>query len=157
VLPLVRAVVRLRWNDAERRSQRKREAAVVEADLRPGRRVAPQRRSARVQLSAAAFDLGSGLGRLHRQHVGAHRRLLRRHASDGRRARPDAVARPDRRPGDREQTDEDSLMDNKPHFSPLDYVSVIRRRRWWWITPIALSIVTGWLLVRFVPREYKSS
>jgi polysaccharide biosynthesis transport protein len=48
-------------------------------------------------------------------------------------------------------------MDNNRHVSPLDYVSVIRRRRWWWITPIALSIVTGWLLVRFVPREYKSS
>jgi polysaccharide chain length determinant protein (PEP-CTERM system associated) len=47
-------------------------------------------------------------------------------------------------------------MDNA-HVSPLDYVSVIRRRRWWWITPIALSIVTGWLLVRFVPKEYKSS
>jgi len=43
------------------------------------------------------------------------------------------------------------------HFSPLDYVSVIRRRRWWWITPIALSIVTGWLLVRYLPREYKST
>ena len=43
------------------------------------------------------------------------------------------------------------------NFSPLDYVSVIRRRRWWWITPIALSIVTGWLLVKFVPKEYKSS
>jgi protein tyrosine kinase modulator len=43
------------------------------------------------------------------------------------------------------------------HFSPLDYLSVIRRRRWWWITPIALSIVTGWLLVRFLPKEYKSS
>jgi succinoglycan biosynthesis transport protein ExoP len=42
-------------------------------------------------------------------------------------------------------------------FSPLDYVSVIRRRRWWWITPIALSIVAGWLLVRFLPREYKST
>jgi len=47
-------------------------------------------------------------------------------------------------------------MDNT-HFSPFDYISVIRRRRWWWITPIALSIVTGWLLVRFLPREYKSS
>jgi polysaccharide chain length determinant protein (PEP-CTERM system associated) len=43
------------------------------------------------------------------------------------------------------------------HSSPLDYVSVIRRRRWWWITPIALSIVTGWLLVRFLPKEYRSS
>ncbi len=46
-------------------------------------------------------------------------------------------------------------MDNT-RFSPLDYVSVIRSRRWWWATPIALSIVTGWLLVRFLPKEYKS-
>ncbi len=43
------------------------------------------------------------------------------------------------------------------HFSPLDYLSVIRRRRWWWITPLALSVVTGWLLVRFLPKEYKST
>jgi succinoglycan biosynthesis transport protein ExoP len=43
------------------------------------------------------------------------------------------------------------------HFSPLDYVSVIRRRRWWWITPLALSIAIGALLVRFLPKEYKSS
>jgi len=43
------------------------------------------------------------------------------------------------------------------HFSPLDYFSVIRRRKWCWITPIALSIVTGWLLVRFLPKDYKSS
>src|SRR5947199_6572829 len=46
---------------------------------------------------------------------------------------------------------------DSPHFSPLDYVSVIRRRRWWLITPIALSIVTGWLLVRYLPKEYKST
>ena len=41
-------------------------------------------------------------------------------------------------------------------FSPLDYVSVIRRRRWWLATPIALSIVTGWLLVKYLPKEYRS-
>ena len=46
---------------------------------------------------------------------------------------------------------------DSPHFSPLDYISVLRRRRWWWITPIALSIVTGWLLVRFLPKEYRST
>ncbi len=47
-------------------------------------------------------------------------------------------------------------MDNT-HFSPLDYVSVIRRRLWWWATPIALSIVAGLLLVRYLPKEYKST
>ena len=47
-------------------------------------------------------------------------------------------------------------MDNT-HFSPLDYVSVIRRRAWWWVTPIALSIVAGWLLVKYLPKEYKST
>jgi succinoglycan biosynthesis transport protein ExoP len=48
-------------------------------------------------------------------------------------------------------------MDSTQHFSPLDYVSVIRRRAWWWATPIALSIVTGFLLVRYLPKEYKST
>lgn len=42
-------------------------------------------------------------------------------------------------------------------FSPLDYVSVIRRRRWWLATPIALSIVVGWLLVTYLPKEYRST
>jgi len=42
-------------------------------------------------------------------------------------------------------------------FSPLDYVSVIRRRRVWLATPIALSIVAGWLLVKYLPKEFKST
>jgi polysaccharide biosynthesis transport protein len=48
-------------------------------------------------------------------------------------------------------------MDATQHFSPLDYVSVIRRRAWWWATPIVLSIVTGGLLVRYLPKEFKST
>ncbi len=43
------------------------------------------------------------------------------------------------------------------HFSPLDYLSVVRRRRWWLITPIVLSVAVGWLLVRFLPKEYRST
>ena len=42
-------------------------------------------------------------------------------------------------------------------FSPLDYVSVIRRRKFWLAVPIALSIVTGWLLVKYLPKEYRST
>ncbi len=43
------------------------------------------------------------------------------------------------------------------HISPLDYLSMIRRRRWAWLTPLLASAVAGWLLVKFLPREYKSS
>jgi uncharacterized protein involved in exopolysaccharide biosynthesis len=39
-------------------------------------------------------------------------------------------------------------------FHPLDYVSVIRRRKWWFIVPLAVSILVGALLVLFLPREY---
>jgi polysaccharide chain length determinant protein (PEP-CTERM system associated) len=41
--------------------------------------------------------------------------------------------------------------------APLDYFSMIRRRRWTWITPILASALVGWLLVKYLPREYKSS
>ena len=43
------------------------------------------------------------------------------------------------------------------HLSPLDYVSVIRRRKWYWITPIVLSVAAGGLLVKYLPKEYRSS
>jgi succinoglycan biosynthesis transport protein ExoP len=39
----------------------------------------------------------------------------------------------------------------------LDYLAVVRRRRWWLVTPIALSVVVGVLLARFLPKEYRSS
>lgn len=41
-------------------------------------------------------------------------------------------------------------------FHPLDYVSVLRRRRMWLIVPLVLSTVVGVLLALFLPRTYKS-
>jgi succinoglycan biosynthesis transport protein ExoP len=43
------------------------------------------------------------------------------------------------------------------HFHALDYLSVFRRRKWWLVVPIAGSVVVGALLVRFLPREYRSA
>jgi polysaccharide chain length determinant protein (PEP-CTERM system associated) len=43
------------------------------------------------------------------------------------------------------------------HISPLDYLSMLRRRRWTWLTPLLASVLVGWLLVKFLPREYRSS
>jgi len=47
-------------------------------------------------------------------------------------------------------------MDNAPAFHPLDYVSVLRRRMWWLIVPLALAIVAGAALVMYLPRTYQA-
>jgi len=41
-------------------------------------------------------------------------------------------------------------------FHPLDYLSVIRRRKWWFVVPVAVSIVVGTLLAALWPQEYIS-
>jgi polysaccharide chain length determinant protein (PEP-CTERM system associated) len=41
-------------------------------------------------------------------------------------------------------------------FHPLDYLSVLRRRKWWLIAPVALGIVAGALLAAFWPTQYIS-
>ena len=41
-------------------------------------------------------------------------------------------------------------------FHPLDYVSVLRRRKWWFIAPLVLSLVIGGVLATTLPREYTS-
>ena len=41
-------------------------------------------------------------------------------------------------------------------FHPLDYVSVLRRRKWWFIVPLVLCIAGGALLAATTPRIYKS-
>src|SRR5687768_5088714 len=46
-------------------------------------------------------------------------------------------------------------MEN-PSFHPLDYVSVLRRRMWWFIAPVVLAIVVAAALVTWLPREYKT-
>ena len=41
-------------------------------------------------------------------------------------------------------------------FHPLDYVSVLQRRKWWFIAPLAVCLVGGGLLALFLPRTYYS-
>jgi polysaccharide chain length determinant protein (PEP-CTERM system associated) len=41
-------------------------------------------------------------------------------------------------------------------FHPLDYVSVLRRRKFWFAVPLALSLVVGGALALFLPRQYRS-
>jgi polysaccharide chain length determinant protein (PEP-CTERM system associated) len=43
------------------------------------------------------------------------------------------------------------------HTHALDYLSAFRRRKWWLIVPVGLSFVVGAALVRFLPKEYRSS
>jgi polysaccharide biosynthesis transport protein len=42
-------------------------------------------------------------------------------------------------------------------FHPLDYVSVVQRRKWWFVAPLAVCVVIGLALAMFLPREYKSA
>ena len=44
-------------------------------------------------------------------------------------------------------------MEERP-FHPLDYLSVLRRRKWWLITPVVLAVIVGALLATFLPRVY---
>jgi succinoglycan biosynthesis transport protein ExoP len=41
-------------------------------------------------------------------------------------------------------------------FHPLDYLSVVRRRKWWLIVPVVLGIVAGILLAALWPKQYIS-
>lgn len=47
-------------------------------------------------------------------------------------------------------------MENTPAFHPLDYLSVVRRRKWWLVTPLVASLVVGVLLLLFLPRQYEA-
>ena len=39
----------------------------------------------------------------------------------------------------------------------LDYVSVVKRRKWWLITPVVVSLLVGAVLAVVLPREYESA
>lgn len=41
-------------------------------------------------------------------------------------------------------------------FHPLDYVSVVRRRKWWFIAPLAFCVVVGALAAALWPKTYLS-
>src|SRR5687767_6213305 len=41
-------------------------------------------------------------------------------------------------------------------FHPLDYLSVLQRRKFWFIVPLVLCVLVGGALALFLPREYKS-
>jgi polysaccharide chain length determinant protein (PEP-CTERM system associated) len=41
-------------------------------------------------------------------------------------------------------------------FDPLDYVSVLKRRKWWFITPLVVCLAGGTLLALLLPRTYYS-
>src|SRR6266581_8910914 len=46
---------------------------------------------------------------------------------------------------------------DEPRFDPLDYISVFNRRKWFFIVPVALSIVVGMALVYTLPRTYQAT
>jgi polysaccharide chain length determinant protein (PEP-CTERM system associated) len=46
-------------------------------------------------------------------------------------------------------------MEDRP-FHPLDYVSVLRRRKWWLIVPVTVCVIGGALLAAFLPKTYLS-
>jgi polysaccharide chain length determinant protein (PEP-CTERM system associated) len=46
---------------------------------------------------------------------------------------------------------------DEPRFDPLDYVSVIDRRKWWFIVPMTLALIVGGLLVWKLPRTYQAT
>jgi polysaccharide biosynthesis transport protein len=46
---------------------------------------------------------------------------------------------------------------DEARFDPLEYVSVISRRRWWFTVPVALSLIVGVLLVWKLPRTYQAT
>ncbi len=47
-------------------------------------------------------------------------------------------------------------MNDEHRFHPLDYMSVVRRRMWWFIVPLIVCVLVGAALTVLLPREYLS-
>jgi polysaccharide biosynthesis transport protein len=47
-------------------------------------------------------------------------------------------------------------MIDEHRFHPLDYMSVVQRRMWWFIVPFVLCVAAGTALALLLPREYLS-
>src|SRR5207253_10639865 len=47
-------------------------------------------------------------------------------------------------------------MIDERSFHPLDYMSVVHRRMWWFIVPLVVCIFGGGVLALLLPREYLS-
>jgi polysaccharide biosynthesis transport protein len=47
-------------------------------------------------------------------------------------------------------------MIDEHRFHPLDYMSVVHRRMWWFIVPLVFCVVAGGALALLLPREYLS-
>ncbi|PYR55622.1 MAG: hypothetical protein DMF85_19105 [Acidobacteria bacterium] len=52
-------------------------------------------------------------------------------------------------------THEDPMMEERS-FHPLDYMSVVHRRRWWFIGPLLFCILAGLITVKVWPKKYVS-
>ena len=121
-----------------------------------GERILAPQRTADGRRPAAAVALGRRRRRLRAHAVAASRGVLRRHPSDHRPPGRRAGSPPGGISADHRQANEDPLMEDT-HVHALDYLSVFYRRKWWLIVPIALSIVVGAALVRFLPKEFRST
>jgi len=47
-------------------------------------------------------------------------------------------------------------MEDRATFHPLDYVSVLRRRKWWLVLPLAACLAIGIALAVLLPKTYES-
>jgi succinoglycan biosynthesis transport protein ExoP len=48
-------------------------------------------------------------------------------------------------------------MEETPRVHALDYLNIVRRRKWWLIVPVVASVLIGLLLVKVLPKEYRST
>jgi capsular polysaccharide biosynthesis protein len=68
--------------------------------------------------------------------------------------RPDRPERR-RRAVRRRRTSEDSIREQQS-FHPLDYMTVVHRRKWWFVVPVLVCIMVGAAAVAVWPKQYLS-